>query len=485
VACELYDLSHGGRAVSTRDDKAIIKPASTAVDRFSEGVHGFLDQLGLPSTDVLVPADERVKVFRNLPELVGELDEDQRGQAMYLSKFVAACGAGLFDAALNFIWDEVVSRLRARVARFDLAYFFDTAVSNPQERKHYQTEEDLRSLADAALIQGALKCGMLTEIAYKHLDYIRDMRNWASAAHPNHVQLTGFQLIAWCETCVRDVILKEPEGEVLVVGRLLHNVRTSTFAPSDVPAIASSIRRLPADLAAALLRSIVGQYADPRQDVRVRDNIKLIASAVWVCAPEAARNEVGVKHANFAANGDVDRRTFVHEFLDLVGGLAYLPEGDRANEIADRVRRLEAAHDGWDNFYNEPPVARELRKYVGGDGAVPPQINDEYVRVVVRCRIGRPSGVARQGRPIYDELLDLFGDAQIRSFVGILAVPEIATRLTNSGCASEFRQIVDRLSLKVVDQPTRRVFQAMKAATDAQLPFLNGDTRFRKLVEAV
>ena len=30
---------------------------------------------------------------------------------------------GLFDAALNYLWDELVSELRRRVAGFDLAYF--------------------------------------------------------------------------------------------------------------------------------------------------------------------------------------------------------------------------------------------------------------------------------------------------------------------------------------------------------------------------
>jgi hypothetical protein len=174
---------------------ALVKPATAAVDRFSEGFRSYLTGLGLPVDGVLVAADERAKVLANAPDLVALLDVSQLAEAMYVSKFIAACGAGLFDAALNFVWDEVVVRLRDRVARFDLGYFYDTAVPQ-QERQDYQTEEDLRSLSDAALIKGALKCGMLTDIGYRHLDYIREMRNWASAAHPNHAALTGFQLVA-------------------------------------------------------------------------------------------------------------------------------------------------------------------------------------------------------------------------------------------------------------------------------------------------
>jgi hypothetical protein len=441
--------------------------------------------IGLPSAGVLVAPDERMRVFQNFPALVALFEAAQRADAMYVSKFIVACGAGLFDAALNFIWDEVVQRLRNRVARFDLAYFFDTAVTNAQERPHYQNEDDLASLSDAALIQGALKCGMLTAIAYKHLDYIREMRNWASAAHPNHAQLTGFQLIAWFETCVKEVILHEPDGDVLEVGRLLRNVRDQTITAADVSAIVTSVRRLPAPLGAALLRSVVGHFADPRQDVRVRDNIRWIAKAVWDAAPDAARGEVGIKHANFAANGDIDRKTFVHEFLDLVNGLKYLPDSDRGPVIDDLVRRLEASHHAWDNFYNEPPIARELRKYIGDDGVIPTQVNDEYVRVLTLCRVGRAAGVARNAAPVYDQLLDLFGERQVKAFVSVVLAPEIAAPVADAGCATRFHAIIDRLLPKVVDQPTRKVLEAMRSSTAAQLTNMARDTRFRKLLEAV
>ena len=42
---------------------------------------------------------------------------------LYISKFIAACGAGLFDAAINFLWNETVVNLRNKVIRFDMDYF--------------------------------------------------------------------------------------------------------------------------------------------------------------------------------------------------------------------------------------------------------------------------------------------------------------------------------------------------------------------------
>src|SRR5690606_29529071 len=121
--------------------------------------------------------------------------------------------------------------------------------------------------------------------------------------------------------------------------------------------------------------------------------------------------------------------------------LSYMPENDRALEITGLVSRLESAHEGMNNFYNEPPIARELRKYIGEDGGIPQQINDEYVRVLSRCRIGRTSGVSNAAVPLYDALFDLFGAPQTRAFVKVLDNAEVAGRLDNAGCAERFREI--------------------------------------------
>src|SRR5262249_20185055 len=111
---------------------------------------------------------------------------------------------------------------------------------------------------------------------------------------------------------------------------------------------------------------------------------------------------------------------------------------DTALEIAGLVTRLENAQDAMNNFYNEPPIARELRKYIPHSGNIPEQINDEYVRVLIRCRVGRRSGVATVAVGVYDELIDLFGEPQIRAFITTLGRPELASRLEDGGAANAF-----------------------------------------------
>lgn len=252
-----------------------------------------------------------------------------------------------------------------------------------------------------------------------------------------------------------------------------------------MPPIVDKVRHLPDDLVAALLKSLVGLYCDPKQEVRVRDNVRLVAAGVWKQAPAAARGDVGLRYASYSVNADVGRKKLAHEFLELVDGLTSLPDNDKALEISTLVQQLEQAHDAMNNFYNEPGIARQLKKFIGADGQIPEQVNDEYVRVLVRCRVGRRSGAARDAVPVYDELIDLFQEPQTRAFVDAFCGPEVAERLDDNGCAARFRTIAKKLLDKTVDRPLKRVLTAAIEATDAQLPKLATNTAFKNLLTAL
>lgn len=122
-----------------------------------------------------------------------------------------AVATGLFDAALNYLWDETIKQLRIRIINGDIEYFYDVVVSDDR-RKNFSSPEDLLKLDDFDLIKGALQIDLISQIGYKHLDYIRFMRNWASAAHPNQSELTGLNLFSWLEICIKEVIATPPSN---------------------------------------------------------------------------------------------------------------------------------------------------------------------------------------------------------------------------------------------------------------------------------
>ena len=117
---------------------------STTVGDYQKQLYEFLDFLRLPSDKILVDFKERKKVIANIPDIVENIDDKTRAQSFYISKFIAASGAGLFDAALNYIWDETITSLRNKIGLFDLEYFKSTL--DEDKRKKINKIEDLSKI---------------------------------------------------------------------------------------------------------------------------------------------------------------------------------------------------------------------------------------------------------------------------------------------------------------------------------------------------
>lgn len=457
---------------------------SRNLDELTDGLNAYLEYLGLPTDSVIVETAQRKQAINNMSFVVSELDADQKRAATYLSKFVAACAVGLFDAALSYLWDETVRNLREKVARFDLNYFYDSVVTDPSRRSKFRDADDLEDLEDYKLVSGCRETGIIGEIGFKHLDYIRDMRNHASAAHPNHNEITGLQLAAWLQTCVREVLGKEPEGAAFEVRRLLKSLREEALTEADVPHIGSAVELLPEELSRSLMRATFGMYTDTTLSAQVRRNIRLVAREIWQSCGEEARHEAGLKHATLSANGEASRTKLAREFLEQVGGLAYLPPDALSLEISRALDALLSAHHGLDNFHNEPTPARLLLSLVPPDGNVPNAVTRRYVEALTLCAIGNSYGVSWAAGPIYEELIGRWQDDHAFVFATLAREPEVESRLRHASCATNYQNMSRKLEGRVVKPLLKRALDFLASFPTNSLEKVASDSRFRKALAA-
>ena len=180
-----------------------------------------------------------------------------------MSKTIAAVAVGLF-AAPNYLWDETVSELRRRVAGYDLGYFFDIAVNSPDRRKHLSTADDLARVDDVDLLRACREIGLISTVGHAQLDHIRALRNYASAAHPNQVGLTGLQLAQWLETCIREVITLPLDTVTAETGKSLRNIKGARLGQADIGAITAFFDELPGDRADALAAGLFRDFTPTR-----------------------------------------------------------------------------------------------------------------------------------------------------------------------------------------------------------------------------
>lgn len=438
-----------------------IQAARTDLEAFEGLMFQVLEAWGLPTDNIIVAAKQRDVLLRNTSDAIEDLTDAERAEAPYISKMIIAGSVGLFDAALNYLWNETVNRLRGHVAAFDVDYFFELAEPDPGRRKNLRTRDDLSQISDYQLLEAANKIKLIGDIAFKQLTHINYMRNHASAAHPNVEELTGLKLADWLETCIKEVFQLEPRTVVAEIGKLLHNVKAKRLPEDELRKAARFFGGLPQDQADNLAAGLFGIYTPTSATPEILDNVRSLWPDLWPLVSEDTRNEFGIKFARFTANVDLDRAARARELLDLVDGSAYLPESERVVEIQQALDDLKRAHSGWSNFHEEPSVAQRLKDVVGRHGDIPDQITRSYVLGLVFVFLTNSYGVAWHAEPIYTDLIGRFNGDQAAIALRSFSDDQIRLKLGGKLPREKWDELLDLISPKLTGRGDRRFLEAV------------------------
>jgi len=112
----------------------------------------------------------------------------------------------------------------------------------------------------------------------------------------------------------------------------------------------------------------------------------------------AIRSDLIDRHSEYLAKGDTQRHSASQQFFEKLGLLKLLNESERHVLISNAVKRLWTVHQGFNNFYNEPPFAERLKR-ISEQGGIPETAQEEYVRTIVGCYVGNPFGVSHAAEP--------------------------------------------------------------------------------------
>ncbi len=421
-----------------------------------------IDGAGLPTKDIFVPINERARVFTNAGTLLNQMDDVSKHEAMYISKFFAAVAAGLFDAALNYIWDETVLHLRKRIDAYDLEYFYEIAASE-DKRKDLKTIEDMPKLTDDELLKGSRKIDLISEVGYRNIDLVRYMRNNASAAHPNHLKITGIKLISMAEDCLREVISTPIPPAAIEVKRLLANVKTTTMSEKDAADVAAHFSDMGPERAQRLARGLFGIFYKRDTTETIRQNIRLLAPLLWPFVEEETRKYFGVRHAYFSANNNIAEKKFAREFLNVVGGLNYISDQQRAVEILTVIEELEVAHNGLNNFYNEALPAKRLSSILGEPPIVPSGAEAKYIKALVNVFLTNGYGVANTANFIYTDLISNLTPKQAIFAMTQIFDESISSKLRISLCEKKFMEMIELVEQKISTHAAKQLIEDIKS----------------------
>ena len=397
--------------------------------------------LGIPR-DVLASDTEIAYAWRDLPREIAAIPPELRGELV--ARMCVAVSTGLFDGAINYAWNATILHLRQMVRGFGLSVVAQTLQKDFEERH-------LSELQDSQLLELTLKLGLISEDGFFFLDQCRDTRNNFSAAHPVIGKINDREFTTFLNRCTRYALAAEAFPRGVDVGAFISAVKGARFIQ---PQLGVWIERLDATHDAQrqlLFGSVHGIYCDPSTSEPARLNALDLCMAYSAKFTAAIRSDLVERHSDYVAKGDTARHTASQQFFEKLGMIALLNESERHGLVSHAVARLWTVHQGMDNFYNEPPFAERLRR-ISEQGAIPETIQEQYVHVVIGCRMGNGYGVCRAAISDYDAMIQGFSPREISIAVGIPRTNTIVGRRTHTAgsCRSNYvaaLRMIDRASV--------------------------------------
>lgn len=472
-------------------NEILIQKSNELIDPQAQFLVDFLNELGLPSNNIVADADQRKKISSNLVGLIQSLPDDVKKDARYLSKFAIGAGFGLFDYSVNAVWNEVVVNLRKKAVIYGLDIVFDAAVGGSKAREHYKTEDDLSSLKDSSLLAACRKLELISDTTYKKLKHILDMRNDIGISHPTNYSIGAFELLGYLEVCVNDVLKDNPTEAALQVQSFIKNLKSATNV-LDKTAISSfeqKIMQLPTHLCGNLLRSVFGIFVSEQADTNVRKNISLIAPHLWSACLDDDKYKLGIALEGYNVNLFQEKHELGKQFFDLVKGHKYQSISERVIIVNELITELLEKHDGYDNFHHESPVAAQIYSYMPDNNSVLQPLASRLYKSILICRLGRGNvsyceGVSLGAKKYYDSILSYAGDNYSPAILAALSHYEVRSQLASPQCRKHLKAILEIVKKSVVNGRILECIDFLLVEIDTD-PNCVDSKHFRDLVAAV
>lgn len=392
------------------------------------GFENYLASYGLPTENVIASEEERKMMQKMLPQILDNIPQESKTDARYLSKFVAGAAVGLYDASLNFVWNEVMTKIYQKIIHYGVEIFFNSAVSE-SDRGLFKTEEDLPHLKDRVVLDHCKKLGLISQALFLRLSHILDMRNHVGASHPNDDQIRTAELLGWLQTCVDDVISEKINKHAIIVKSLIDNTksRETPFSQVDIEQFELSIKELSSQFIANLTSTLFGVFVSKNYEGKqiVLENFLSLALISWKYTQDSSRYSLGERLDVFRSQFDEYKIKQSELFFEKVNGKKYYSTDHKSIQLSVKCEQLRNAHFNWDNYANETPIAREILELSPSPSDVPEIRKDVLVEAFLICRIGKnvsyQNGVSPGGRIYYDRFFQNSDEDIVRRMLTVLS----------------------------------------------------------------
>ena len=145
----------------------------------------------------------------------------------------------------------------------------------------------------------------------------------------------------------------------------------------------------------------VGKLCAGAQLEHAARNAQLIISLLWSELKDPERWQIGQAYAVEFSEGNKEAVKGLHSVLLSVRGFDFVPENLHSTTFIEVASKVLAAHQGLNNFYNEPAPMHELAKL---ETSIPGPALAACVTAMLCIKLGNSYGISWAAQPPADEV---------------------------------------------------------------------------------
>ena len=369
-----------------------------------------------------------------------------------------AVATGLLDAAVNYAWNSAVLELRRKVRDFGL-HVVPQVIGTPFN------EKALVELKDTELLVLCLSLNLINEDGFFFLDQSREIRNNFSSAHPPIGSLDDHEFLTFLNRCAKYALATTVNPKGVDTRAFIKAVKRSKFTRGQRDKWVERLAETHDAQRELLAGTLHGVYCDPDSTEEARLNALSVCRKLAATFTPQIKSEIINRHNDYIAHGESDRQKASQEFFANLGLLGLLSHAERHTLISRACQRLLSVHEGFNNFYNEPPFADRLLE-ISNQGAIPKTAQPEFVNVVILCATGNQYGVSWGAESFYVEMIKNFLPRKIALMLdATIDYQRLNLRLKHySRCRKQFRQLVRVIDKASVPTSHKTIYSRWKSA---------------------
>lgn len=411
-------------------------------------INNIMQSFNLPR-EIIASDEEILYAWKELPREIMRIPIELRDE--FIVRMCVATSVGLFDGAINYVWNAVIVTLKKKVHNFGLALVAQTL------NKKFD-DEDLDNYMDAELLELCYKLQILSEDGYFFLNQCRDIRNNFSTAHPSMARIDDRELINFISRCCKYGITTDYSMQGVNVSDFLSSITGRKLDEDELSIWEQKlIETFPAQRQ-LLIPMLMGIYCDPDSSEVKRLNAFKICVLIKDFIDETTKSSMIDQYNKYFINGENAKRDMSIRLFEKLNMLDLLNSSEQHSIVKQACKNLLNAHLGYNNFYTEPPFAQRLLE-ITSNIKTPETIQQEYVYTVLMGYVGNPYGVSNAAIEYYEEMIYNFSPMEITHLINLLKSKTLFSEKIRNHPECKRRYIK---ALKLIDRDSMNSKQLLK-----------------------